>query len=54
MTVDRQLIAVLLIVLIAAALAAAVRQSRRFARYRRAISRGHYDARPVAKPFWMP
>ena len=46
---DRQLLAYFLIVL----MAAAVVQSRRFARYQRAIMRGHYDAKPVSKPFWI-
>ena len=51
---SRAEIAYLIIVLLVAFGVAVAVLSRRFALYRRAVSRGQRDAKPVWKPFWMP
>ena len=47
-------IAYVLMTLLIACVAAMAVYTHRFARYRRAVMRGHPDPKPVAKPFWLP
>ena len=53
-TMDRQLLAYFLIVLLAAAVAAGVVLTRRFVGYQRALRFGRHHVKPVWKPFWIP
>lgn len=46
-------IAMLLLGLFALALAAVIYQTKRYADYRRALTRGRRNLKPVRKPFWM-
>lgn len=51
---SRELLAYLILALLIASAVAVVHSSRRFLHYRRSVTRGNRDAKPVWKPFWLP